>query len=302
MSKATKRIRFKPGEVKEPLQPPSRDEELCNRETVREALLEIYRDIEKGFDKQADRSDDNIDYWEVYNCELGPRQFYSGNSKIFVPIVHSAVDARKTRFVNQMFPQSGRYVEVTTEDGEIPHAETALLEHYIRSAKIRTRIAPALVKNGDIEGHMTIQVTWEETKREVAYRTKKPITAEDLQVGEEVVDLLLGGIIVDRQRERGGEQMSGFEAGIDLEHFGEAAQEQASRDEEHHRHADLEDDHAAAQTGLAASVAGAVAAIANGLDQVRADAFEGGSESADEAGCAGEEDCGQQHWPAYADL
>lgn len=190
MSKATKKIRFKPGKVEEPIQPPGRNEELCNREEVREALLEIYRDIEKGFDKQADRADDNIDYWEVYNCELGQKQFYSGNSKIFIPIVHSAVDARKTRFVNQMFPQSGRYVEVTTEDGEIPHAETALLEHYIRAAKIRTRIAPALVKNGDIEGHMTIQVTWEETKREVAYRTKKTITVEDLQAGDEVEDIV----------------------------------------------------------------------------------------------------------------
>lgn len=189
-TKSAKKIRTSPGDIEPDIQPGDRDVELCNRESVREALLEIYRDIEKGFDKQADRADDTIDYWDVYNCELGQNQFYSGNSKIFVPIVHSAVEARKTRFVNQMFPQSGRYVEVTTQDGEIPHAETALLEHYIRQAKIRTRVAPALVKNGDIEGQMTVQVTWEETKRKVAYRAKKPITVDDLQAGDEEDDII----------------------------------------------------------------------------------------------------------------
>jgi hypothetical protein len=190
MTKASKKIRTSPGHIEEPIQIGDRSEEFCNREDVRDALLEIYRDIERGFDKQAERADDTIDYWDVYNCELGAKQFYSGNSKIFVPIVHSAVEARKTRFVNQMFPQSGRYVEVTTEDGDIPHAETALLEHYIRQAKIRTRVAPSIVKNGDVEGHMTIQVTWEETKRKVCYRGKKPITVEDLQAGDEEDDII----------------------------------------------------------------------------------------------------------------
>lgn len=190
MSKAAKKIRTSAGDIEPPLQVGDRDEELCNREIVREALLEIYRDIEQGYDKQADRADKTIDYWDVYNCELGQNQFYSGNSKIFVPIAHSAIDARKTRFVNQMFPQSGRYVEVTTEDGDIPHAETALLEHYIRHAKIRTRVAPALVKNGDIEGQMTIQVGWEETKRKVCYRGKKPITVDDLEAGDEEDDIV----------------------------------------------------------------------------------------------------------------
>jgi hypothetical protein len=170
-----------------------RDAQLCDDKDVREALLDIYKDIEKGFDQQADRCDANLDYWEAYNCELGQNQFYNGNSQIFVPIIQQAVNARKTRFVNQMFPQNGRYVEVTTEDGDIPHSEVALVEHYVRQAKLRTRIAPALVKNGDIEGQYTIQCTWETTKRTVARRvTKAPEVEEGLQaggIGEDIEDI-----------------------------------------------------------------------------------------------------------------
>lgn len=190
-SKAAKKVRDDPGKVEERVQPPGRDEELCNKKDVRDALLEVFKDVAKGFDDQAERSDDNMDWWDVYNCVLGDRQFYNGNAKIFVPIVKSAVDARKTRFVNQMFPASGRYVEVTTEDGSQPHEETALLEHYVRHAKLRTRVAPALVKNGDIEGLYAVQVTWETCKRHVVWRTQKQPDegANDLVDTEDVEDI-----------------------------------------------------------------------------------------------------------------
>lgn len=151
-----------------------RADQLCGIKEVEEALLDIFKDIEKGFLEQAQRSDDNMDYWDVYNCQLGPKQFYNGNSQIFVPIVYNAVNARKTRFVNQMFPQSGRYVEVTSEDGTQPQAIMALAEHYVRQAKLRTQIAPALVKNGDVEGQYTVQVEWTERTRHVVHRAKKP--------------------------------------------------------------------------------------------------------------------------------
>jgi len=150
-----------------------RDAQLCHDKAVREALLDIYKDIEKGWEQQAERADNNLDYWEAYNCTLGQRQFYQGNSQIFVPIINQAVNARKTRFVNQLFPQNGRYVEVSTEDGGLPYDEMSLVEHYIRQNRMRTRIAPALVKNGDIEGQYTIQVTWETTRRDVMHRVQK---------------------------------------------------------------------------------------------------------------------------------
>lgn len=182
MAKKASKIRTDPGELPEKPEAEAkldRADQLAEKEDIREALLDVFKDIEKGFDQQAERSDDNMDWWDVYNCNLGNNQFYNGNSKIFVPIVYNAVNARKTRFVNQLFPSNGRYVEVTTEDGTLPQTEMALLEHYIRQGKLRTRVAPALAKNADIEGQMTVQCSWEEHRRHVVYKVRKPPEGED---------------------------------------------------------------------------------------------------------------------------
>lgn len=183
MAKASK-IRNSPGEVEEPSKAEEaldRADELSGKEAIDEALLDIFKDIEKGFQEQAMRADDNMDYWDCYNGELGEKQFYQGNSQIFVPIIYNAVNARKTRFVNQMFPQSGRYVEVTTEDGSMPQAEMALLEHYVRQAKLRTQVAPALMRNGDVEGQYTVQVSWKKHTRHVVQRVQKPAEIDGME-------------------------------------------------------------------------------------------------------------------------
>lgn len=151
-----------------------RKEELSDIKEVEEALLELYKDIEQGLENQYDRSNVNMDYWDLYNCRLSSRQYYTGNSKIFVPIVHDAVNARVTRFTNQIFPTNGRYVEVTSMDGEIPHGEMALAEHYIGKAKLRTVVVPALMRNGDIEGQYNVYVSWKERKRHVTFKKPRP--------------------------------------------------------------------------------------------------------------------------------
>lgn len=193
MSKKPSKIRTAPGEVRKPSEAEEkldRAEELSTQEDVREALLDIFKDVEKGFEQQGDRADYNMDYWDCYNCELTAQQFYNGTSKIYVPIVYNAVNARKTRFVNQLFPQNGRYVEVTTGDGTLPQTEMALLEHYVRRAKLRSRVAPALAKNADIEGQMTVQVTWEEKTRHVVFKVKKkPEIEQGLADTEDVDDI-----------------------------------------------------------------------------------------------------------------
>jgi len=147
-----------------------RNEELSENEDVHEALLDLYKDIERGWENQEDRTNSMMDYWDIYNCKLGSKQYYSGNSQIFLPIVHDAVKARKTRFSNQIFPQAGRYVEVTSEDGTLPQAEMSLAEHYIRRCKLRTAVVPALCVNGDVEGQYNVYVSWVNRKRHVVWR------------------------------------------------------------------------------------------------------------------------------------
>jgi hypothetical protein len=118
-----------------------------------------------------------MDWWDLFNCKLSTKQTYAGNSKVFVPIVANAVKARKIRFTNQIFPQSGRNVECVTSE-ETPNGTIALLEHYIRKTKLRSLVTPALMKNGDIEGQYTVYVSWKKTKRDVVFRTERALEVE----------------------------------------------------------------------------------------------------------------------------
>ena len=159
----------------------ARDKELSTKASTREDLLDIYKLVEDSFIDQRDRIDDIIDYWQCYDCELGERQFYQGTSQIFLPFVHDAIEARVTRFTNQLFPQAGRFVDVTTQNGEMPHAIMALIEHYVSRAKLRTEVVPALLRNGDIEGQYNLYVGWKEITRHYTSRSEKPIKAAGVE-------------------------------------------------------------------------------------------------------------------------
>lgn len=163
----------------------SRSTELSTDRKIKEEVQEAMDEVVDGFIDQRQRHDDNQDYWDAYNSKLGDRQFYNGNSRIFVPIIRNAVQARKTRYVNQAFPAAGRYVDCVTETGDLPYAEMSLLEHYVRKIKLRTQILPALLVAGDVEGQMTIYVDWKETTRQVVRKVQKPIQVE---MGGEMVD------------------------------------------------------------------------------------------------------------------
>lgn len=175
-----------------------RDEELSTRASVEREALKTYKDVEKGFQDQRQRSDDGLDYWDAYNCKLSDRQFYAGNAKIFVPIIPNAVKARKTRFVNQMFPQSGRYVEATTPDGDHPSALIALLDHYVKKARLRTQVMPALSVAGDIEGQYSLYVSWREIERHQVWRKKKPV----VPAGEDGLEFPEAGTVETVEEEK----------------------------------------------------------------------------------------------------
>ena len=173
-----------------------RSEELCRKEPVIKALVKLYALVEQGFADQNERADKILDYWSIYNCELGSEQFYNGNSQIFVPIVQDAINARKTRFLNQIFPRYGKCVEVTSEDGDMPYALMSLLEAYIKKGKLRTVVAPALLKAGDVEGQFNLYTGWLETTRYVAFKKNMPLQVEgDEDVGLEDPDESVANVI-----------------------------------------------------------------------------------------------------------
>ena len=44
-----------------------RDEELSTKKSINKALLDIYKDVEKGFDEQRPRADQQMDDWDIFN-------------------------------------------------------------------------------------------------------------------------------------------------------------------------------------------------------------------------------------------
>jgi len=175
-----------------------RDKELLDDRDFRHTALEMYSSIEEGFEAQSDRADNNLDYWDIYNTELNENQTYHGNSQIYVPIVRDAINARVTRFSNQLFPSNKRNVEVISNDEHLPNGIMALMEHYIRKTKCRTEIVPALIRAGDIEGQYTVYVSWRKVKRTVLHRVKKQPKGEN-GIGDpsEEIDDIEEKVIVD---------------------------------------------------------------------------------------------------------
>lgn len=158
-----------------PLEERKRD--LLKDDKIGQTCADLYDDVRHGFEDQNERANELSEYWDIYNCLIGNYQFYTGNSKIFVPIVHDAIQARKTRFCNQIFPRNGRYIDCISDDGSIPHGPLALAEHYVRLSQLR-QLMPALVKNGDLEGHYHIYCSWNESSRWVIQRKNSPVQVD----------------------------------------------------------------------------------------------------------------------------
>lgn len=159
-------------EIEETGKPFSRDRDLLGRKDskLRKYLDKLFDQIMRGWQDQANRSDNQMDWWDTYFCKLNRNQFYDGNAEIYVPIIRDAINARATRFVNQLFPASGRYIDVTTSDGKQPWEIIGLLSHYIRQGKLKTKVFKPLSRNGDIEGQYNLYVDWREYERQIVSR------------------------------------------------------------------------------------------------------------------------------------
>src|SRR5579859_1816058 len=162
----------------------ARDDDISTRPRIRSKLLKIFEDVDKGFDNQRDRSDEIMDCWDAYNCVLGPKQFYNGRSQLYVTIVRVANNARCTRFVKQMLPQTGRFVDATSDEQDLSMEMVALIEHYVADAKLRTQVMPALCVNGDIEGQYNVYIHWDKVERHVVSREQTPVMVGGVEVPE----------------------------------------------------------------------------------------------------------------------
>jgi len=147
---------------------------------VKSELTDLYPGMISGFDDKTDQTQVIERAYDIYNCILNENQMYVGDSKVFLPIVHDAIEARVTRFSSAIFPQTGRYSEVLSNDGEVPYETMAVLDHYVERCKLRDLIVPTLIRSGDITGQYSLFVHWVKRDRHTIKKVQAPVMEDEM--------------------------------------------------------------------------------------------------------------------------
>ncbi len=161
-----------------------RKTDYSNRKGLQEHLYELYTQVEQGFKDKTEQNEITADSWDAYNCKLNNNQSYYGTSEMYVPIIRDALSARETRFINMLFPQNGRYADVVGHDGKTPFDLIALLDDYVKKAKLRQKVMPSLIRTGDISGTYALYMEWMEKKRHVT--AKKKVAEKQTELGTDI--------------------------------------------------------------------------------------------------------------------
>lgn len=150
----------------------------------------IYAQLLEGYSvEKKDQNDRIIEYWDIYNGILGENQQYDGNAKVFEPIVHDAIEARRKRFTGMTFPSIGNNVECVSMQGDNPQATLAVLQRHIRKTDLRA-VVSSLFLNGDVEGQWSLMLDWRRSERKITKKTRKDVegTTEEIEdIEEEIV-------------------------------------------------------------------------------------------------------------------
>ncbi|PWT78228.1 MAG: hypothetical protein C5B60_01570 [Chloroflexi bacterium] len=169
-------------------EPSDRGENLAKRKATRDEILKLYTEIQKSFEASQDRVTEIEANWKMFTCNLTHNQLYNGRNELYFPVIYSAVNARATRFLNQLFPKSDRHVECVTLDGTLPRAAIAVCEHYIGTTNLR-QLMGSLCVAGDLEGQYNIYVSWVESSRYPIMRVLRGVDVEGFE-SEQVEDIL----------------------------------------------------------------------------------------------------------------
>lgn len=159
----------------------------ASNKDLQEKCAKLYDQIVTGFrEEKKDQNDSIEECWDIYNCELGDDQQYDGDSQIYEPIVHDAVEARRKRFTGMTFPNVGNNLEVISEQGDMPAATMSVLQRYIKDTNLRA-IASTMYLNGDIEGQWSVMPGWKRKERKITRKVQKTVegTTEDYSDVEE---------------------------------------------------------------------------------------------------------------------
>lgn len=164
-----------------------------------EEAAKLYRTIVKAYENQEDRADNIGEFWNIYNALPDENQQYTGNTQCYVPAVRDALNARAKRTVKQLFPASHRHVDAITSEPDVPFTQLSLLEHYIRTTRLKDTVRSDLIA-GDVTGQWNLYLDWSKSYRRVTeIVTRNPIV-EQIE-GENVSDLGLEDPMADAEED-----------------------------------------------------------------------------------------------------
>lgn len=148
---------------------------------------EIYKKCEKfyplvvqAYQNRNEADESILEFWNIYNATPDDNQIYQGNSKCYVPVIRDAINARAKRALRQNFPQKFKHVDAVGTDGQKPYPQLALLEHYIRSTKLKS-VCRSIYVAGDVTGQWNIYVDWLRDIRNVTDMIRRNPLVQNLE-------------------------------------------------------------------------------------------------------------------------
>lgn len=132
----------------------------------------FYNDIRKAYENRESADESIGEYWAIYNAEFDDNQTYQGNSKCYVPVVRDSITARAKRSLKQLFPTKYNHVDAIGTDGLKPYPQLALLEHYIRTTKLKSVVRSMLVA-GDVTGQWNLYIDWRKDEHNIVKLIRK---------------------------------------------------------------------------------------------------------------------------------
>ena len=127
----------------------------------------MYPTIRKAYENREEANEALEEYWKIFNAEPDDNAMYAGNSKCYIPAVRDAITARAKRTLKQLFPTKYSHVEAVGSDSQDPGPQLALLEHYIRTTKLKS-VCRSILLAGDVTGQWTISMDWKRSYRNIS--------------------------------------------------------------------------------------------------------------------------------------
>lgn len=144
----------------------------------------FYKTILDGYKNREEANDAILEYWNIYNAQPDENQMYVGNSRCYIPAVRDSINARSKRALKQLFPNKYRHVEAVGSDSQNPQPQLALLEHYIRTSRLKS-ICRSILVSGDITGQWNVYVDWKRNYRHMSDLVRRNPILETVE-GEKI--------------------------------------------------------------------------------------------------------------------